>query len=490
MTLLLWLLACGGGDDAPSPTTPTPTPPTPTVTGPTADTAATGTVPHPTATTADTAADVPDPLGFTGDRPRHLLMISIDTLRRDVLSAYGGDGAMPWLDGVLAGSVTLDDHMSCSNWTMHATSCAMTGQHPMAFGFLPSLLASPPPPVPAGTPMLADWLGEAGFVSALVTTNAIFSSDYNNAAGFDTELLSPNTRNTPAAGAAAELSALLETMPSDARRYGHLHLMEPHQPYDPPVEYLTDLEPLGNIPYDLTTTDGHNAAVYDLTLGKLSPAEADVVKQHLAIRYRGEVQWLDDQLGAWWAELDADGWLDDTLVVIWTDHGEQFFEHGYQTHAWTLHREENDALLAFWSKNLPARAHAGPTSGIDMVPTVLGALGVATPDSVEGLPLDQVPDERPRFATAATKAGIFQAVVHDGHKLHYSWTDPADPPPYALEGHGAFVFARDELEEQIDLFDPEDPTTQALWAELLPQIEAVRALTTEEPHWPDGLEHP
>jgi arylsulfatase A-like enzyme len=485
--LVTLLLACSGDDPAGTEPSPTPAPTTPAPTGPTGtDTSVVGTD-TATAPTADTATTVASPLAFDGDRPQHLLMISIDTLRRDALAHYGGDGAMPWLDGLLAESVHLDDHLSCSNWTMHATSCAMTGQHPMSFGFLPSLLQSPPPPVPAGTPMLADWLGDAGFVSALVTTNAIFSSNYNNAAGFDEEILSPNTRNTPAAGAAAELSTLMADMPPGSRRYAHLHLMEPHQPYDPPVDYLADLEPLGPIPYDLTTTDGHNAAVYDLIHGALEPDEAAVVEQHMLIRYRGEVAWLDDQLSAWWAELDAGGWLDDTLVVVWTDHGEQFFEHGYQTHAWTLHREENDALLFFWAKNLPAMAHGGPTSGIDMVPTVLGALGVPTPSTVEGLPLGSIPDDRPRFATAAGKGGIFQAVVHQGHKLHYSWTDPADPPPYALVGHGAYVFDRADLAEQVDLFDPSDPLSQSLWTELVPHIEAVRALTDEEPHLPEGL---
>ena len=488
MILALTLLACSGGDD-PDGTTPT-TPPAPTSQPTGTDTATTTGLTPTTALTGDTATTpaVPNPLAFEGAPPQHLLMISIDTLRRDALAHYGGDGAMPWLDGVLADSVHLDDHMACSNWTMHSTSCAMTGQQPMSFGFLPSLLDSPPPPVPAGTPMLADWLGDAGFASALVTTNAIFSSTYNNAAGFDEELLAPNTRSTPAAGAAAELTGLLEAMPTGSRRYAHLHLMEPHQPYDPPVEYLSELEPLGPIAYDLTTTDGHNAAVYDLIQGTLDPAEAAVVEAHMAIRYRGEVQWLDDQLGAWWADLEAAGWLDDTLVVFWTDHGEQFFEHGYQTHAWTLHREENDAVLFFWAKNLPAAAHAGPTSGIDMVPTVLGARGVATPASVEGLPLGSIPDDRPRrFATAAGKGGIFQAVVQGDHKLHYSWTDPADPPPYALVGHGAFVYARSDVAEQTDLFDPADPVTQSLWTALVPHIEAVRALTTEEPHLPDGL---
>jgi len=497
--LILGLVSACGGDDGDGADSPSPdSEPSP---APTADSTPT-TTPTPTGMqptglppTAETGIPFVGtlPLPFSdGQPPQHLLMISIDTMRRDALTRYGGDGAMDWLDGKLEEGFALDDHLACSNWTLHSTSCAMSGTHPDAFGFLPTVQTTPVAPLPAGVEMLAGWLGDEGFTSALVTTNNIFSSNLNNATGFDDEYRAPNTRSTPAAEAGEELRQRMLSMPKGDRRYGHLHLMEPHQPYDPPIDYLQDLIPLGPIDYDLSTTDGHNLAVYELQTGKLSGPEADTVRAHMEIRYRGELQYLDDQLEDWWATMSADGLLDDTLVVVWTDHGEQFFEHGYQAHAWTLHDEETEALLFFWSDTLSAGRHAEPTSGIDMAPTVLASLGLDIPASIEGLPLGDIPADRPRFMASWGKGGIFQAVVTPTHKLHYSWTDPADPPSYALEGHGVYVYDRTGTDpgEQTNLFDASDPTSQALWDLLLPEVEALLPLASDAPHWPDELPHP
>jgi len=285
-----------------------------------------------------------------------------------------------------------------------------------------------------------------------------------------------------------ELRQRLLAMPEDTRRYGHLHLMEPHQPYTPPEEYLDGLDALGEIPYDLTTSDGHNEAVYDLIRGRLSPAAANLTVTHMRMRYRASLRYLDDQLQAVWASLEADGLLDDTLVVVWTDHGEQFMEHGYQAHAWTLYDDEAAAALFFWSENLVAGRHDGPTSGIDMAPTVLASLGVHSMAPMEGLPFDQVPADRPRFLTSWGKAGMFQAVVTPTHKLHFGWTDPDNAPVFAPVGHGVTVFDRaaDPL-ELSGTFDASDPTTQALWGLLLPHIGATLPHTKHVPHWPDGL---
>jgi len=496
---LIGLVACKGEDPADPSPSPEPTgSPSVTESPDTGSGLPTGTTPPtPTAATGSTSETGTPftgtlPLPFADGRPpRHLLMLSIDTLRRDALTRYGGDGSMDFLDGLLDDSYALDDHLACSNWTLHSTSCAMTGAQPMSWGFLPTVMGTPVPPLPPGIEMIPGWLGDEGFVSALVTTNNIFSSNLNNATGFDEEYRAPNTRSTPAAVAGEELRQRMLAMPKGSRRYGHLHLMEPHQPYAPPIDYLSDLIPLGPIAYDLGDTDGHNAAVYDLITGALTGAEADKVIAHMKIRYRGELQYLDDQLEAWWATMQADGLLDDTLVVVWTDHGEQFFEHGYQTHAWTLHDEETEALLFFWSDQLSGVQHSGPTSGIDMAPTVLASLGVPVPSSIEGLTVDQIPADRPRFTAVSGKGGVFQAVVTPTHKLHYGWTDPADPPEFAPYSQGIYVYDRvADPDEATNLFDAGDPTTQDLWNLLLPQVEAALPLTTETPTWPAGLPQP
>ncbi len=61
--------------------------------------------------------------------PKHLIGISIDTLRRDAVGRYNSAITdTDFLDGLLAKSVALDNHRSCSNWTFPAMTCAFTGQ--------------------------------------------------------------------------------------------------------------------------------------------------------------------------------------------------------------------------------------------------------------------------------------------------------------------------------------------------------------------------
>ncbi len=492
-TVLVALMACGGDDAKDEPSVTDADADTDTDTDADADTDAdtdtdtlTG---HTAAGSGDTGtAPYEGLLPFTGPPPTHLLMISIDTLRRDQFTRYGGTGTMPFLDGLLDDSFALDDHIACSNWTLHSTTCAMTGAYPVTWGYLPARWESGINLPPPGTPMLASFLGDAGFHSVLATSNAVLSSQFNNAVGFDEEFVHPLTRDAPAADVAAGWRQLIDAMPVGQRRYAHLHLMEPHLPYDPPTSYLGELAKLDPLPYDVAEMEGHDRMVADIESGAADAATKALFIEHMRVRYDAESTWLDDQLADIWADLDTSGLLDDTLVVVWTDHGEQFYERDYQAHGWTIYREENDGVLFFWAKNLAAGSHEGPTSAIDMVPTVLQAMGVPTPPSVLGVPVGEAADDRPRFAATANKGGVFQTITTQTHKLHYSWLDPNDPPAAAPYGHGIFVYERSDLAETNDLYDPDDPTTQALWAELLPYIALTEPLgIIGAPVYPEGL---
>ena len=73
-----------------------------------------------------------DVLSFTGQVPKNLLFISIDTLRRDHLGAHGDLGLTPFLDRLADEGVVMQDHMQCSNWTYGAITCTLLGS-PFSF---------------------------------------------------------------------------------------------------------------------------------------------------------------------------------------------------------------------------------------------------------------------------------------------------------------------------------------------------------------------
>ena len=135
----------------------------------------------------------PDPLvagalDFAGHGPSNLVIIGVDTLRRDYVGRYGG--ASPHLDALLAGGVALDDHRSCSNWTFSALLCAMSGRSQLEMGYAPWKLGLAPPWIP----LLPDALAEAGFRSALVSASTVVGDGTGYADRFDDfALVSPRS---------------------------------------------------------------------------------------------------------------------------------------------------------------------------------------------------------------------------------------------------------------------------------------------------------
>ncbi len=402
---------------------------------------------------------------FYGRVPRNVVMISIDTLRRDHLDRYAAEEdrpLMPFLSEVAEQGVPLDDFVQCSNWTYASTSCTLAGRYNFEAGMATILPEQGRTPWPEGTPFLAGYLGEAGYYSVLVSTNGWLAQDWGNTQGYD-EWFHP--RRGSALRAYMEARERLDAAAPEGPWFLHVHVTEPHASYSPPPQYLDEVRALPNLPVDLSNREYHYAQrdAYP----QLPPEDQALLEAHLRARYRAEVRWLDDQLFAIHQDLEATGRLDDTLVVFWTDHGEAFWEHGRHTHAFTLHAEENDAIAVFWAKNIVPSAWTGPTTAIDLAPTVMELLTREVPASMTGIPVGQAPADRPRFAWAIARLGAGQAILKDGYKLMFPWTGQPR----------LFDRTADPL-EQADLYDPADPHPMAreLFSELRPVVEQAEAL--------------
>jgi hypothetical protein len=129
-------------------------------------------------------------LDFDGAPPANLIIISIDTLRRDRVGRYSGGDDTPFLDSRLASGVALDDLMACANWTLPGVFCAVTGRSMGEAGMEPIDPARLEEvgyfPEEMGT--LAGWLAEAGWATALVTTSKLFSAALPTGRGYDEEV--------------------------------------------------------------------------------------------------------------------------------------------------------------------------------------------------------------------------------------------------------------------------------------------------------------
>jgi hypothetical protein len=124
--------------------------------------------------------------------------------------------------------------------------------------------------------------------------------------------------------------------------------------------------------------------------------------EDLVARYDAEILATDAAIGALVDGLAARGRLDRTVIVITADHGEEFLEHGWVEHGWTLERESIHVPLLFFAPGLltPVRVET-PISQIDVLPSLAELLDLPTPNGLDGASLWEADGDRLRPHAAA-----------------------------------------------------------------------------------------
>jgi arylsulfatase A-like enzyme len=201
--------------------------------------------------------------------------------------------------------------------------------------------------------------------------------------------------------------------------------------------------------------------------------------------YRGEVAEVDRQVGRVLRALDARGLRDRTLVVVVSDHGEEFWEHGGVEHGHTLYDEVlKVVMLVSWPGKLPGGARVGSvTSLVDVVPTIHDLLGLDHPPASDGISLvplirgETVPEravlsenllfaeDRVSVRTDRTKLVRWENGKEEAYDLA---RDPGEIRD--LAGVEPFVASlRDELDELAEAGD----LRQAMAATTMPSAESA-----------------
>ncbi len=421
------------------------------------------TPPDETATPTVPPPPAPDVLAFEGDRPTNLLILSLDTVRWDRVGRYAdGDSLTPFLDGILEQSVVLDRHHSCSNWTAPSMLCATSGLSPIDVG------AFEPRQVAAQLPTVARVLDREGYQTRLVTANTYYFSQ-RDALGFEVieAIPYPETADRVVDGVLQQYDSTLDPA---SPWYLHGHLFDPHKPLCPPEAYRegeSALPPLG--------PDLDLCLEYRQTLNALwRDGNADqraTFRAHLEFLYGGEMRFLDDQLRRLWEGLEARGALDDTLVVIFSDHGEQFMERRpIVDHPWDLFAEENRAVAAFWAKNLAPLTVTTRTVHEDLAATLYTLFEALPERPIRGLPLGTAPADRAIWLVHEHNDENIVAVVQGHHQLTLNFGGPR------------FFHDLEADPKQLDnLYDPENEDVLQLWTELEPALDAVASTF---PSWP------
>jgi arylsulfatase A-like enzyme len=423
-------------------------------------------------TTGDTgsAADTA-PLVFSGDVPTNLLFISIDTTRRDQIGTFGVEQSTPNWDAILSESMVLMDHRSCSSWTLPSMACATLGVLPIEDGWWPAGLADSDydtdavvPDGPEHLPTLAATLVTKGMLTGLVSGNGLFAAATGNvSSGYGREEIYPGGK---ADLIAARTLAMVRTFMSVGQPWlQHAHFMDPHSPYDAPTALVSlELAKLDTtLPWDFRVVEQLDAAV--MAYPSASADTQEVIRSHLVAAYRAQLRYFDRVLGGLWADLEAMGALEDTLVVFWSDHGEQLGEHGEIGHGVSLDSQENRAIAAFWAANLEPGEWTEPTFHQDIAPTLYDLLALTPNHTPTGHVLGSAPKDR---------VGVTFNLI-GGVRPEFGILSNESMLYYKLSGDRFFYDLAADPEGDNDIYDPTDARVVALWAEMHNQVRGLQS---------------
>ncbi|HSN87381.1 MAG TPA: sulfatase, partial [Thermoanaerobaculia bacterium] len=326
----------------------------------------------------------PNPHSSQNPTVPRVLLLSIDTLRPDALSSFGGQEIRtPHLDALAGDSLTFTRAYSTASWTLPAMASVMTGVSPQVHGALHTRSR-----VPDGLPTLAETLRRAGYRTSAFVSSTVLGPPANLTQGFDEYRPYPGPWLGRSLGATVLRSRLSrfradETPPPDltddvtdwlheqreAPFFLWVHFFDPHAPYGPPRRYLKDLQ--GRTRFEGWDEEAIRAGTWVPTA-----AERDRIRQ----LYLGEVRWVDDAVGRFLGELKRRKLYDDTLVVLVSDHGEEFWEHDSYGHGHTLYDELLHVPLLV---KLPRSARSGriatPVYTASIFSTILEACALPPP---------------------------------------------------------------------------------------------------------------
>lgn len=336
----------------------------------------------------------------------NVIFIVIDALRAQNLGCYGYDKqTSPTIDKLAREGVLFENAYCCAPYTYPSITSILSGKYPLTHGiigqefkavgpehgtvFLPEILASK-----GYTTLAIDWLGgwfKSGFhyYSGLrgVARNRHLYKIYRLLWRFVVRPLHANLSINWAnffyqhkihAGIINEQVKSLTKKVLDRRFFFFIHYWDTHIPYIPPVSYVNRF---------IENEYGKDKSIEEV-VSRLKPKQKWYVKKRLAFgvetinetvaRYDAAISYVDDKIGSLMNFLEDEGVLDETLIIITSDHGESLTEHDiYFTHHGLYEATTHVPLIFYQPSCLPKNLRISSLiQHVDIVPTLLDILGI------------------------------------------------------------------------------------------------------------------
>jgi len=350
-----------------------------------------------------------------------VVFILVDALRADHVGAYGyGRMTTPHIDALAEKSILYKNAYSVATWTVPSVASLFTGTLPVVHRIdRPPVKGNALSVLDDGYVLANEVLSGEGYVTGMVTTIGWVSPSANYGQGVD-EFVRVRRSDWDLIRRAEEFIAKHRDRPFHL----YLHLINLHDYYEP--KRILNQRELLDADSPLLRLEGQSTEQsYKLLSGELSRSGALKEKDlaALAAAYDAGLRETDTLIGRLTSFLESEGLLENTLIVVTADHGEQFGEHAALTHAGEAFY--NEILRIPFIIAGPGRFEgrteiATPVSTIDIFPTLFALMGIETPNVFQGEP---ILEEREGRGVLATSGSTWKVITRE-----WSYIEGAKPP--------------------------------------------------------------
>jgi arylsulfatase A-like enzyme len=390
-----------------------------------------------------------------------VILISIDSLRADHVGCYGyARQTTPHIDSLATNAVVFTDCIAQSSWTLPSHASLLTSLFVKTHG-----ACGPNEGVSAKALVIAEELRRHGYATAAFVTAPFLLPQYGMNQGFDVydarcssvrHIDSHHDVTNPCLHRRAV--EWLDTW-HEAPFFLFLHYWDVHYDYVPPA------------PYDTLFDPGYDGDISGRDFARNTRIRAGMPQrdlEHVIALYDGEIACTDTYVGELFRMVAELGIADETLVVVTSDHGDEFLEHGATGHGHTLYQELIRVPL-IWAD--PSSVDGAlrvddVVQSVDVAPSILEYLGIPRPDALEGRSFvprlrGGQPEARTAFsetrsggflkAVVGTRTKIIRTMLNEQTKAYDLLSDPGELRPVrpeSLPGAPALGLALDRFLEE------------------------------------------
>jgi len=397
---------------------------------------------------------------------KHVILFTIDTLRRDALGVYGNkEGLTPFLDSLAAGSVVFTQAHSVAPYTQASFPGILTSSYLFDTPRAQKLstqrtLISEALKSKAGGPAAA-----AGITTAAFHSNPYLSGYFGWNRGWDSfydsmqeevEDMSPYMSGDVINGKVDAWLGSHRAAAGDKPFFLWVHYMDVHEPYVPERKYIERVD--GSIGL---SREQMFALFKEVVLPR--DASSPETVQLLHKLYQAHVCEVDEYAGQLFGILEKHGVLDDSCVIVTTDHGDEFGEHGSLSHDGKMYDELVHVPMMIVNPPEGGGSVCDTlVSGLDLPPTILHLFGLEPEANFQGssiFPLEGYPEK-----------GVYGESVG---KLVHKIKENDRPAYYYREGRWKVIYRQEE--DAWELYDLiEDPQERSNRMESAPEAERMK----------------